>query len=59
VSELSARRIGELAAQQQIVIYQLTPQKASLEEAFMSLTHSVSDEDDQPVVSHSRGEAMA
>ena len=59
VSELSARRIGELAAQQQIVIYQLTPQKASLEEAFMSLTHSDSDEDDQQVVSHSRGEAMA
>jgi ABC-2 type transport system ATP-binding protein len=30
--------IGELAAQHQIVLHELSPQQASLEEAFMQLT---------------------
>ncbi|MFJ9541971.1 ABC transporter ATP-binding protein [Streptomyces sp. NPDC101225] len=33
-----AERIGELAAQHQIVLHELSPQQASLEEAFMQLT---------------------
>lgn len=33
-----SERIGELAAQQQIVLHELSPQQASLEEAFMQLT---------------------
>jgi ABC-2 type transport system ATP-binding protein len=35
---LSARQVGEIAAAQQLVLYELTPQQASLEEAFMNLT---------------------
>jgi ABC-2 type transport system ATP-binding protein len=35
---LPAPRIGELAAQQGFVLHELTPQRASLEEAFMELT---------------------
>ncbi len=38
VSGLTGEQIGELALQQQIVISELTPLQASLEEAFMSLT---------------------
>jgi ABC-2 type transport system ATP-binding protein len=38
VTGLPAPRIGELAASAQIVLYELTPQLASLEEAFMELT---------------------
>jgi ABC-2 type transport system ATP-binding protein len=38
VSDLEAKRIGELAASASIVLYELTPQLASLEEAFMELT---------------------
>jgi ABC-2 type transport system ATP-binding protein len=38
VTKLDAPRIGELAAGDQIVLYELTPQLASLEEAFMELT---------------------
>jgi len=33
-----AEQIGELAAQHQIVLHELSPQQASLEEAFMQLT---------------------
>ncbi|WP_155060620.1 ATP-binding cassette domain-containing protein [Streptomyces blattellae] len=33
-----SERIGELAAQNQIVLHELSPQQASLEEAFMQLT---------------------
>jgi ABC-2 type transport system ATP-binding protein len=33
-----AEQIGELAAQHQIVLHELSPQQASLEEAFMRLT---------------------
>jgi ABC-2 type transport system ATP-binding protein len=36
---LAAPRIGELAAQAGAVLYELSPQLASLEEAFMELTH--------------------
>ncbi|MGE5287863.1 MAG: ABC transporter ATP-binding protein [Micromonosporaceae bacterium] len=38
VTKLDAPRIGELAAAAQIVLHELTPQLASLEEAFMELT---------------------
>jgi ABC-2 type transport system ATP-binding protein len=38
VSGLSGQRIGELALQARIVISELTPQQASLEQAFISLT---------------------
>jgi len=38
VRGLTARQIGEAAARNQIVLYELTPQQASLEEAFMTLT---------------------
>jgi ABC-2 type transport system ATP-binding protein len=38
VTALEARRIGEIAAAGQIVLHELTPQLASLEEAYMELT---------------------
>jgi len=38
VTGLSAARIGELAASASIVLHELTPQLASLEEAFLELT---------------------
>jgi ABC-2 type transport system ATP-binding protein len=38
VRGLGHERIGELAARRSIVLYELTPQNASLEEAFMRLT---------------------
>ena len=38
VTGIEARRIGELAASSSVVLYELTPQLASLEEAFMELT---------------------
>jgi ABC-2 type transport system ATP-binding protein len=38
VTHLEAPRIGELAAAHRIVLHELTPQRASLEEAFMELT---------------------
>ncbi len=36
---LSAEQVGEEAAANQIVLHELTPQTATLEEAFMELTH--------------------
>jgi ABC-2 type transport system ATP-binding protein len=39
VSGLSAPQIGDLAAAHGIAIHELTPQRASLEEAFMKLTN--------------------
>jgi ABC-2 type transport system ATP-binding protein len=38
VTGMDAKRIGELAASASVVLYELTPQLASLEEAFMELT---------------------
>jgi ABC-2 type transport system ATP-binding protein len=38
VGELAAARIGELAAQAQLVLHELTPQRASLEDTFVELT---------------------
>jgi ABC-2 type transport system ATP-binding protein len=38
VTGMEAKRIGELAASASVVLYELTPQLASLEEAFMELT---------------------
>ncbi|MGP3968712.1 ABC transporter ATP-binding protein [Streptomyces sp. 6N223] len=39
VSGMGADRIGELAAAHGVVLHELSPQRASLEEAFMRLTH--------------------
>ena len=39
VTGLDAPAIGELAARSGIVLHELTPQRASLEEAFMEVTH--------------------
>jgi ABC-2 type transport system ATP-binding protein len=39
VSGLSSEQIGEIAATEGLVLYELTPLKVTLEEAFMSLTH--------------------
>jgi ABC-2 type transport system ATP-binding protein len=38
VLDIPAQRIGELAAASSVVLHELTPQRASLEEAFMELT---------------------
>ncbi|MFR9676837.1 ABC transporter ATP-binding protein [Streptomyces sp. TR06-5] len=38
VEGLEASRVGELAARKQLVLHELAPQQASLEEAFMQLT---------------------
>jgi ABC-2 type transport system ATP-binding protein len=38
VTGMNARRVGELASSGSVVLYELTPQLASLEEAFMELT---------------------
>ena len=38
VAGLEAPRIGELAAAERVVLHELTPQRGSLEEAFMELT---------------------
>ena len=38
VSGLTAEQIGEAAAPARIVLHELTPHQASLEEAFMDLT---------------------
>ncbi len=39
VRGLDSEQIGRIAAEHGLVLYELTPQKASLEEAFMELTH--------------------
>ncbi|MEU9886155.1 ABC transporter ATP-binding protein [Sphaerisporangium sp. NPDC051011] len=41
VSGVSAREIGRLAAAEGVVLHELTPRRASLEEAFMELTREV------------------
>ncbi|MGB3370914.1 MAG: ABC transporter ATP-binding protein [Rhodococcus sp. (in: high G+C Gram-positive bacteria)] len=51
VRGIPARRIGELADMHRIVIYELRPVEASLEQAFMALTHPVSSHDPSPVPS--------
>ena len=38
VRGVSPERIGELAADRSLVLYELTPRQASLEDAFMRLT---------------------
>jgi ABC-2 type transport system ATP-binding protein len=38
VTGLEASAVGELAARERIVLHELSPQRASLEEAFMALT---------------------
>jgi ABC-2 type transport system ATP-binding protein len=42
VSELPAAQIGELAAEAQIVLHELTPERASLEDTFVELTGELS-----------------
>ena len=39
VTGISALKIGELAAAKDVVLHELSPQEASLEEAYMELTH--------------------
>ena len=39
VEGLSAEQIGQTAAREGLVLYELTPDQVSLEEAFMELTH--------------------
>jgi ABC-2 type transport system ATP-binding protein len=39
VKGLRAAEIGDLAAEHGIAVHELTPEQASLEEAFMRLTH--------------------
>jgi ABC-2 type transport system ATP-binding protein len=39
VTDLDARRIAQLAAARGLVLYELAPQRASLEDAFRQLTH--------------------
>jgi ABC-2 type transport system ATP-binding protein len=43
VTGLDAARIGDLAASQHIVLHELSPQQASLEEAFFDLTEGQSE----------------
>jgi ABC-2 type transport system ATP-binding protein len=43
VTGVEAPRIAELAARGSVVIYELTPQRASLEEAFMELTRDAAE----------------
>lgn len=43
VKGLSAEEIGRIAWQENVPLYQLAPQNASLEEAFMQLTHDAVD----------------
>src|SRR3954471_9211973 len=38
VKGLESERIGEIAATQRVILHELTPQKASLEDAYMALT---------------------
>jgi ABC-2 type transport system ATP-binding protein len=38
VHGLESERIGEIAATQRVILHELTPQKASLEDAYMALT---------------------
>jgi len=39
VQGLRSDQIGDIAAEQGIALHELTPEQASLEEAFMRLTH--------------------
>lgn len=39
VSDMPSAKIGELAAQLQLPLHELTPVRASLEDAYLSLTH--------------------
>jgi ABC-2 type transport system ATP-binding protein len=43
ISGLEAPRVGEIAAANRIVLHELTPQRASLEEAYMELTSDSSE----------------
>jgi ABC-2 type transport system ATP-binding protein len=48
---LSAERVGEIAAERQWVLHELTPRRASLEDAYMRLTgESVEFRTEVPVI---------
>ena len=40
---MTSEQIGVIAAEHQIVLYELTPQRASLEQAYMDLTRGVAE----------------
>jgi len=60
ISGLTSQQIGEVAAAKGIVLHELSPQQASLEEAFMELTRdSVEFQATPPPASIARQEALA
>jgi ABC-2 type transport system ATP-binding protein len=52
VQGVSAQRVGEIAAAHSIVLHELTPRSASLEEAYMSLTQDAVEYHSEPVPTH-------
>lgn len=57
VRDISAQRVGELANQHHIAIYELTPEVATLEEAFMNLTHPAMTPNERSLVPLATGSA--
>jgi ABC-2 type transport system ATP-binding protein len=57
VTGLDAPAIAELAARERLAVHELTPQRASLEEAFMELTRDTLEHGGQgpPVASRLEG----
>jgi ABC-2 type transport system ATP-binding protein len=52
VQGVSAQRVGEIAAAHSIVLHELSPRSASLEEAYMSLTQDAVEYHSEPVPTH-------
>jgi ABC-2 type transport system ATP-binding protein len=59
VAGVPASRIAELAAWARIVVYELTPQRASLEEAFMQMTRDSVEYGDSTATGNTAGGDMA
>jgi ABC-2 type transport system ATP-binding protein len=59
VTGLPAREVGELAAREGVVLHELSPQSASLEEAFMELTEESVDFRGDAAARERRAEATA
>ena len=55
---LTAKQVGETAAAHGIVLHELTPQRASLEEAFMSLTHDAVEYRSETTPNAAEGEVL-
>jgi ABC-2 type transport system ATP-binding protein len=55
---LTAKQVGETAAAHGIVLHELTPQRASLEEAFMSLTHDAVEYRSETTPNPAEGEVL-